>query len=150
MTPSVHPSCPHCSRPGLAVDSVTLKALLTRPLTEITATQYRFCPTPTCPIVYFAVDTDQTFGPQDVREVVYQKAPDDPAVFVCYCFRYTQGHLTAAVHHNTGQVIVAAITAGIQAGACACDLRNPQGACCLGNIRARLRPPATQTEEQVA
>jgi hypothetical protein len=35
--------------------------------------------------------------------------------------------------------IAVAINAGIRAGACACDLRNPQGACCLGNARALVK-----------
>ena len=39
------------------------------------------------------------------------------------------------------------IDAGIQAGQCACDLRNPQGSCCLGNVRGlvkRLEQPIVQ------
>ena len=147
MPESATPRCPHCSHPGISLDTVTVKAMLARSLAEVTATAYRFCCTPTCPVVYFAVDSDQTFGIADVREVVYQKAPDDPTAFVCYCFRYTQAHLATAAHQSTGQEIIAAITAGIKAGACACDLRNPQGACCLGNIRTRLRTHPTQTEE---
>jgi hypothetical protein len=38
--------------------------------------------------------------------------------------------------------IVDDIKAGIKAGQCACDLRNPQGTCCLGNVRAWLAQPA--------
>jgi len=146
--PTAH--CPRCAHAGLSLDTVTVKALLARSLADVTARAYRFCPTPTCPVVYFAGDSDQTFGTRDVREVVYQKAPDDPAVFVCYCFRYTRGQLAAAAHQGAGQAIIAAITAGIKAGACACDLRNPQGACCLGNVRARLHAPPNQTEDASA
>ncbi len=35
--------------------------------------------------------------------------------------------------------IVDDINAGIQAGQCACDLRNPQGSCCLGNVREAIK-----------
>ncbi len=138
MLESSTPRCPRCSHAGLSLDTVTVKALLARSLADVMATAYRFCPTPSCPVVYFAVDSDQTFETPDVREAVYQKAPNDPTVFVCYCFRYTQDRLVAAAHQGAGHAIIAAITAGIKAGACACDLRNPQGACCLGNVRARL------------
>jgi hypothetical protein len=31
------------------------------------------------------------------------------------------------------------ITTGIQADQCACDMRNPQGSCCLGNVRALIK-----------
>lgn len=147
MAESPTPRCPHCAHAGLSLDTVTVKALLARSLAEVTATAYRFCPTPTCPVVYFAVDSDQTFGIPDVREEVYQKAPDDPTVFVCYCFRYTQDQLATAAQQGAGQTIIAAITAGIKAGACACDLRNPQGACCLGNVRARLHAAPQPKED---
>ena len=144
MSTSPKPHCPHCSHAGLSLDTVTVKALLARSLEDVTATTYHFCPNPTCPVVYFAVDSDQTFGIPDLREAVYQKAPADPTVFVCYCFRYTHETLAMAAQQDTGHAIIAAITAGIKAGACACDLRNPQGTCCLGNVRALLHDPQNQ------
>lgn len=36
------------------------------------------------------------------------------------------------------------ITAGIRAGQCACDLRNPQGICCLGNVRRLIGATAPE------
>jgi hypothetical protein len=35
--------------------------------------------------------------------------------------------------------IVDDISVGIDAEQCACDLRNPQGACCLGNVRGLIK-----------
>ena len=35
--------------------------------------------------------------------------------------------------------IVDDINTGINAGQCACDLRNPQGSCCLGNVRGLIK-----------
>jgi uncharacterized membrane protein len=139
MTTQDRMDCPHCSQRGIALDTGTVKALLNRSLIEVTATAYRFCPTAVCPIVYFAVDTPQIFVVEDIREVVYQKAPTDPSTLVCYCFRHSVGAIDGAVQQQQGQQVIAAITAGIKAGACACDLRNPQGRCCLGNVRARVQ-----------
>jgi hypothetical protein len=31
------------------------------------------------------------------------------------------------------------IDTGINTGQCACDLRNPQGSCCLGNVRGLIK-----------
>jgi hypothetical protein len=31
------------------------------------------------------------------------------------------------------------INTGISAEQCACDLRNPQGSCCLGNVRGLIK-----------
>jgi hypothetical protein len=97
--------------------------------------QYYFCPSRDCGVVYYSVDNQQQFMRSDVRERVYQKEPEAAQVQVCYCFDYRAGTLRAA---STAErdLIVAEINAGIQAGQCACDLRNPQGSCCLGNVRA--------------
>ena len=39
--------------------------------------------------------------------------------------------------------MIAAVEAGIRAGKCACDIRNPQGSCCLGNVRAVVMAAAS-------
>lgn len=131
-------ACPACQSAGKAVDTLTLKALLAVPLTEVRTAEYRFCRTPGCPVVYYSVDRQQRFGEDALRERVFQKHPSADDVFVCYCFRHTPRTVEAELATTGQSTVVAAITAGIQAGQCACDLRNPQGSCCLGNVRAVL------------
>jgi hypothetical protein len=131
--------CPTCQQVGKRVDTLTLKALLAVPLTNIRLVEYRFCRTPTCQTVYYSVDGAQCFGEGDLRERVYQKHSAEEEVFACYCFRYKVGDVRAAVAQGHTQPIVAAINAGVQAGQCACDIRNPQGSCCLGNIHAMIQ-----------
>ena len=60
-------------------------------------------------------------------------------MFVCYCFRYTPGSIRAEIEATGHSTVVDAINEGIQAGQCACDIRNPQGSCCLGNVRAVVK-----------
>jgi hypothetical protein len=88
--------------------------------------------------VYFFRDGGQTFNTSQVRERVYQKEPDEAEVFVCYCFRHTVGELKAA-SPETRIAIVADINTGTQAGQCACEVRNPQGSCCLGNVHGLIK-----------
>jgi hypothetical protein len=127
--------CPSNQRVGKPIDTITLKALLAVPLTRVNATAYNFCPDPTCPTVYYSTPDAPSFTEADLREKVYQKHVADEDVFVCYCFRHTSASIRAELV-QTGQTgVVAAVTAGIQAGQCACDIRNPQGSCCLGNVR---------------
>jgi hypothetical protein len=99
---------------------------------------YLFCRTLDCPVVYFTADGTQTFLTGDVHERVYQKELKNDDVLVCYCFKHTLGEIRSA-SSELATAILENINAGIQAGQCACDLRNPQGSCCLGNIRALLR-----------
>lgn len=134
-------ACPVTGTIGKAVQQQTLKGLLAVSLRAVQGVEYRFCPTPGCPVVYFAAGGGQTFEVPQVRERVYQKTPTDPSVKVCYCFGYTLGDIRDA-NPEKQRAIVADIEAGIQAGQCACDLRNPQGSCCLGNVRRILAEAA--------
>ena len=41
---------------------------------------------------------------------------------------------------DTGKcTILQHITAEVKAGNCACEIRNPQGSCCLGNVNAAVK-----------
>ncbi len=133
-------ACPTNQLVGRAIHRVTLKALLARPLTLISpAQEYRFCPAPDCATVYYRVDGQQVFGEADLREPVYQKHDRADELVVCYCFQYTVGQIRAEVERTGASTVVERITAGIRAGQCACDLRNPQGSCCLGNVLGLVR-----------
>lgn len=132
-------TCPSCGQKGKPVGGQTVKAMLAISLAHVTHEPYLFCRTRDCPVVYFSADGQQAFTTADVRERVYQKDPDADDVFVCYCFRHTLGSLRAEIMENGHSKVVESINAGIQAGQCACDIRNPQGSCCLGNVRAAVR-----------
>jgi len=137
-------TCPECGKTGKPVQAQTIKALLSVSLRRVQDVNYLFCRTQTCSIVYFSKDGKQTFTREQIRERVYQKEPEAEDVFVCYCFRYTIGNIRA-VPPEDRTAIVDDINTGINAGECACDLRNPQGSCCLGNVRGmikRLEKPA--------
>ena len=138
-------ACPECGKSGKPVEGQTVKSLLSVSLREVKEVQYLFCRTQSCPVVYFSSDGEQVFTVEQVRERVYQKEPEAEEVFVCYCFRHTVGELRTAPHE--GRIaIVENINAGIATGQCACDLRNPQGSCCLGNVNRLLK----QLERQSA
>ena len=132
--PLQRPTCPTNGRIGRPVDTLILKSCLAVPLTELRATDYHFCREPDCPTVYYAVDGSQVFDEAALRERVYQKHPDDDDIMICYCFQHTIGSIRAELVATGSSTVVEAITAGIQANKCACDIRNPQGACCLGNV----------------
>lgn len=131
-------ACPECGQIGKPVQGQTVKALLAVSLREMHDGDYLFCRTPACPVVYFTADGMQTFTTEQVREHIYQKEPDTDTVFVCYCFRHTVGEIRS-MHRTNRAALLHDIDAGIQAGQCACDLRNPQGSCCLGNARGLIK-----------
>jgi len=139
--------CPGCEKVGKSVQGRTVSAMLSVSLRKVQGKQYLFCRTRTCPVVYFSTDHERTFTVEEIGERVYQKEPDVQDVLICYCFRHTVGDLRAALPEERSS-IVEDINTGINAGQCACDLRNPQGSCCLGNVRSmikRLEKPAFTT-----
>jgi hypothetical protein len=123
---------------GKAVQEQTVKSLLLTNLREVQNTEYLFCKTQTCLVVYFTPHGEQTFNVSQVRERVFQKEPDRDEVPICYCFQHKVGDIRTATPEERN-VILNDIQAGISNGQCACDLRNPQGSCCLGNVRALIR-----------
>ena len=141
--------CPTNQQVGPVLDTLTVKALLALPLTAVAPDHgYRFCPAPDCPTVYYRADGRQVFGEDDLRERVYQKHTADPASPVCYCFGHTVADIQAALAAGDPDRILDHIERGIQAGQCACDIRNPQGRCCLGNVRELIDHLSASSPDQ--
>ncbi len=140
-------NCPTCGKKGKKVGIETVKSMLAVTLHEIQPeSNYLFCRAEDCALVYFADDGEQTFTEDELREKVYQKHPDDDDVFVCYCFRHTPGSIRAELLDTRQSTVVETVTAGTKVHQCACEARNPQGSCCLGNVRAAIKHVMQEVE----
>ncbi len=114
-----------------------MKALLTEEaLRRVVTSPHRFCPEPTCEVVYFD-EVGHTFVKTDVRVPVWQKEPFGERM-ICYCFDENERDIRREVETTGGSEAVARVRAHIEAGRCACELRNPRGVCCLGDIGAAV------------
>jgi hypothetical protein len=131
--------CPICGQIGKKVDSITLKAMLNVSLLALQDTSYFFCRTADCEVVYFSADGTQSFSREKIRVPVHQKEPGDESVPVCYCFQHSPATIRAELLASGQSTVLEEINEGIQAGQCACEIRNPQGTCCLGNVRAVVK-----------
>jgi hypothetical protein len=130
--------CPVCGERGKPVGTITVKSMLVPSLREIREGGYKFCRTRSCPVVYFSADGRQEFRIADVRDRVFQKEPEADDVRVCYCFNHRVGDVSRADEPGR-QEILRDIKDGIGAGQCWCEVRNPQGSCCLGNVQALIK-----------
>lgn len=131
--------CPVSATTGTSVDLVTVKALLTAAaLRRLDGKAYRFCPEPSCDLVYFDRKAGSIFRKQDLSVRVGLKEAEDP-IPVCYCFGFTVADLRSDIVNRGRTEISAWIRAEIKAGHCACEVRNPQGSCCLGAISRTLK-----------
>jgi hypothetical protein len=134
--------CPLSGSPGKAVDRQTVKALLTEHgLVRLSPGEYRFCPDADCDVVYFGAD-DVRFTTGDVRVGVWQKQPFGRRQ-VCYCVGESEDSIRAEIEAEGRSSAVERIREHIAAGRCACEVRNPRGACCLGDVIAAVERVAT-------
>jgi len=104
----------------------------------VAETQYYFLETPACDVVYFAQDPPRYFFTRDLTVRVGSKVTADP-VPVCYCFAKTERMVIDDVLAHGRSTIAEEITAHVQANECACEVKNPAGRCCLGNVRKAIQ-----------
>lgn len=127
--------CPVCGQRGKKVARLTMEHLLLPQLvSRIGGTQYYFCEATTCPVVYFPLDAAAAiFHKPDLRVRVGLKEDDDP-IPVCYCFGITRKDIWDEIDQTGAATIPRRIKSEVQAGNCACEVKNPSGKCCLGNV----------------
>lgn len=131
-------ACAACRAKGLPVGELTVKALLTEAaLQRFEPGAHRFCPDASCPAVYFD-RANRTFTTSDLRVPVWQKEPPGQRM-ICYCFGENEAHIRAEVEQTGRSNAVERVRAHIESGRCACDVRNPRGACCLGDVTQTVK-----------
>lgn len=129
-------TCPDCGNKGKPVPTLTVKSLVRDHLRVYAKASYWFCKTPPCDVVYFGLDT--AFRKPDLKVRVGIKEREDP-IPLCYCFGYTRADVRREIETLGSTDIPDRIKAEIQAGFCACEVKNPSGACCLGEVTRAIK-----------
>lgn len=130
-------SCPASGTRGKPVELLTVKALLTEAaLGRVSHTAHWFCPDPSCDVVYFDAE-GASYVQREIRVAVWQKEPFGDRT-VCYCFGESEQRMRAEVLKTGRSEAIDRVRAHIAAGRCACEVRNPRGACCLGDVAAAV------------
>ena len=96
-----------------------------------------FCENPSCSVAYFdavGARVDKT----QVRVPIFQKETD-PARTVCYCFGHRVADVLEAQLADGSNPLIAEIGEACRKGLDRCEETNPQGRCCLGNVRGLVR-----------
>lgn len=139
--------CPECGKPGRSVERITVKALLrAEALARLSAPEHRFCATPECAVVYFG--HEEVFDREEILVPVFQKDPAG-ARTVCYCFAITEEDIRRELVETGRSSASERITALVKAERCACEVKNPQGSCCLGNVAAATRAVKAAIPDEV-
>lgn len=127
--------CPECGEKGTRVGIITLKSIL---LPEALAkldprSNYRMCINKKCDIVYFNAH-GRSYKTNELKVPVFHKT-DDGNCPVCYCFGWTRERIRKEIEEIGKSTAVSTISQHIEAGRCGCEVNNPQGTCCLGNVK---------------
>ena len=131
--------CPACGHPGKPVAPETIRALLQPDLqAQVQDATYRFCASSTCLVVYFLPGTSQVFVRDQLTVRVGVKETSAPRP-LCYCFGHSAESLREEWLRTGKSTAVAAIQAAVRAGICRCQVTNPQGNCCLGDVVQALQ-----------
>lgn len=137
--------CPSCGKKGKPVAVLTVKSLVRDHRRVPVSTSYSFCRNTECEVVYFS---DQSvFTKPDLKVRVGIKETVDP-IPLCYCFDYSREDIHRDIEATGETSILEEIKADVQGGFCACEVKNPSGTCCLGDItraiqEAKKRPAET-------
>jgi hypothetical protein len=98
---------------------------------KLSAQEYYLCRNRDCPVVYHAgevqLEKSDLRVPVNFKEKNYQGP-------VCYCFNHTVASIRAERQSSGRSSAAEMITKEIQASRCACEVKNPSGTCCLGDV----------------
>ncbi len=127
-------ACPVTGARSKQVDILTVKSLVRHVPLRMPRAQYYFCEAPDCDVVYFASNPQEPiFHRADLLVRVGVKETEDP-IPVCYCFGFMQKDIEDEVGRTGRSTIPERIKTEVKAGNCACEVKNPSGKCCLGNV----------------
>lgn len=126
--------CKMCAQRGRSVKRITPVSLLLEGCSSrLGPSEYYYCPTPSCKAVYFSNEDWIYFEKGDLRVRIGQKETEDP-VTICYCFEYTRATVWNEICTTGKSTVETTIKGKVNAGLCVCEIKNPQGSCCLGNL----------------
>jgi hypothetical protein len=132
-------ACPANGARSKRVDALTVKSLVRKLPLGMPNTQYYFCDASDCELVYFALDTEAPrFRREDLGVRVGAKETADP-IPICYCFGFTRQDIWDEIGSTGKSTVGEQIRAEVAAGHCACEVKNPSGKCCLGDVTRAAR-----------
>ena len=99
---------------------------------------YFFCDSPDCDVVYVSTSGEQVITKNQLWVRVGIKEKEDP-VPLCYCFNFDSKAIWDDIRSKGTTDIPKTITERIKAGECHCEITNPSGNCCLGDVYQAVR-----------
>ena len=125
--------CPTCGEKAKGVLAKTLDALLTlNTKSNLSCLDgFYYCKTAECKTIYFREDL--VLRQEHLSVTVGLKKGANPAT-LCYCFEWTKGKIQEEIQATGGTKALDDIKAKMENPGCSCEVLNPSGGCCLGDV----------------
>ena len=117
--------CPACGKKGRKVNNETMIHHV-KDISKMGDGGYSFCGNRQCNTVYFR--GEETFTTHMVNKEIGLKDASSPQGAVCYCYNYPKSELY-------DDSLIDKINIRIDNYGSRCDLRNPNGRCCIKEIK---------------
>jgi hypothetical protein len=117
-------------------------------VTLVRDTNYFFDRTADCDVVYFSNQGDSYFTKDALTVRVGIKA-NEPPTPICYCFGHTKESAGREFLATGRSTVAERITAEVQVGNCSCQIKNPSGKCCLGDVQRVVKQLQEEFETQM-
>jgi len=140
-----HALCPAAGKRGKPVPLVTLRSLvLPEHAAVVEGREWFFCSLPDCEVVYFTHD-GQTLEKNALKVRVGLKEKEAPRP-ACYCFGHSVESIREEIEKRGRSTVVASIRDKVEAGECSCEVLNPKGTCCLGDVNNVVKEALASNE----
>jgi CopZ-like zinc binding protein len=131
-------ACPSCATVGQVISDQTIQAILKpEQALSLLAVGRRFCATPSCEVVYYG-DDGRAVTKSEIPIRVGLKESEDP-IPLCYCFGFSLADVRREIVETGLCTVPARIKAEVRAGQCSCEIKNPSGTCCLGEVNRAVK-----------
>ncbi len=136
--------CLKSASPGKSVKWLTVAALAAGRIPP--KQEFWLCRDPGCEVVYFG-SSGSILTIRDLTVVPGFKNGSDG--LVCYCFQHRTSDIARDLSETGSTGILEAIKKDVKARQCACEVKNPSGKCCLGEVQRAIRDMAKEMEVAV-
>ena len=126
-------ACPLCGMLAKGVLAKTVEHMLT-PQAKLRLScleGFYYCTTSFCEVIYFR--DAEILTQKELEVTVGLKEGASPAT-VCYCFDWTKEKIKAELDVTGETKALEDIKAKMQDPGCSCEILNPSGGCCLGDV----------------
>lgn len=139
--------CPRCGEKGKPVSLATVggMAKIEVAAAKLGAQEYKLCRNRDCSVVYYAgevrIEKSELRVPVNFKERNYEGP-------VCYCFNHTVASIRAEIQTKGDSTAQQMIMQEVKAGRCACEVKNPAGTCCLGDVARAVQTVMAQLKSK--